>query len=129
MTNAAHTETRPSQAKLTHADLCQFTGDLKRYSHPLNRKVVHTPGVQYVAQAGQAFWLNAAMNRDYRLQSLQVWRLDVTDGSAVLTANADVGVEPFIRQEIPFTDFPLDHIEIWAGFDGNRWTLYLPSEH
>ena len=59
-------------------------------------------------------------NRDYRLQSLQFWRLDVTDRSAVLTANADVGEEPFIRQEIQYTDFPLDYIEIWAGFDGNR---------
>ena len=57
MTNAAHTETRPSQAKLTHADLCQFTGELERFFHPLNRKVVYTPGVQYVAQAGQAYWL------------------------------------------------------------------------
>ncbi len=64
--------------------------------------------------------LNAAKNRDYRLQSLQFWRLDVTDRSAVLTANADVGEEPFIRQEIPYTDFPLDYFEIWAGFDGNR---------
>ena len=142
MTNATLTEIKPSQARLTHAELCQFTGDLERFYHPLNRKVVYTPGVQYVAQVGQAYWLidaiasyfgsepmNTAMRRDYRLQSLQFWRLDVSDGSAVLTANADVGEDPFIRQEIPFTDFPLDHIEIWAGFDGNRWTLYLPSEH
>ena len=142
MTNAALTETRPSHTKLTHADLSQFTGDLKRYSHPLNRKVVHSPGIQYVAQVGQAYWLidaiasyfgsdlmNEAISRDYRLQSLQFWRLEVSDDSAVLIAFADVGEEPFIRQEIPFTDFPLDYVEIWAGFDGNRWTLYLPSEH
>ena len=142
MTNAAYTETTPSQTNLTHADLSQFTGDLERFYHPLNRKVVYTPGVQYLAKEGQAYWLidaiasyfgseqmNTAMSRDYRLQSLQFWRLDVTDGLAVLIAYADVGEEPFIRQEIPYTDFPLDQIEIWAGFDGNRWTLYLPSEH
>lgn len=142
MTNATLTATKPHRASLTHEDLCQFTGDLERFYHPLNRKVVYTPGVQYVAQEGRAYWLidaiasyfgselmTAAMNRDYRLQSLQFWRLGVTDGSALLIAYADVGEEPFIRQEIPYTDFPLDHIEIWAGFDGTRWTLYLPSEH
>ncbi len=142
MTNATLTDTKPTRSSLTSADLCQFTGDLERFYHPLNRKVVYTPGVQYVTQVGQAYWLidaiasyfgseqmSNAMSRDYRLKSLQFWRLEVTDGSAVLIAYADVGEEPFIRQEIPYTDFPLDHIEIWAGFDGNRWTLYLPSEH
>ena len=142
MSIATPIETGHSQAKLSHADLSQFTGDLERYYHPLNRKVVYTPGVRYVAQAGHAYWLidaiasyfgssqmNSALNRDYRLQSLQFWRLHVSNGSAVLIAYADVGEEPFIRQEIPCTDFPLDHIDIWAGFDGQRWTLYLPSEH
>jgi hypothetical protein len=61
---------------------------------------------------------------------LQFWRLDVgDDGSAVLSGRADSGEEPFIVQLIPYTDFPLDHANIWAGYDGERWTLYLPSEH
>ena len=140
MNNATSTpETHP---RLSQADLNRFTGDLERYVHPLNRRVIYTPGVQHVAQAGQAYWLidaiasyfgseemDEAIKRDYRLGSLQFWHLDVQGGRAVLTANADAGVEPFIRQEIPFTDFPLDHIDIWAGFDGSHWTLYLPSEH
>ena len=66
---------------------------------------------------------------DSRIGSLQFWRLVVTGSEAVLTAQVDSGVEPFIRQEIPYTDFPLESIDIWAGFDGTRWTLYLPSEH
>ena len=142
MSNKTPTESKLSRAKLTHAELRQFTGDFDRFYHLLKRKVVYTPGVQYLAQQGQAYWLIdaiasyygseqmiAAMNRDPRLRSLQFWRLDVTGSSAVLIAYADVGEEPFIRQEIPFTDFPLDFVEIWAGFDGERWTLYLPSEH
>jgi len=48
---------------------------------------------------------------------------------AVLTAEADTGVKPFVTQEIPYTDFPLSEIAIWVGFDGSHWTLYLPSEH
>lgn len=133
---------RPTTKDFTHADLFQFTGDDIRYSHPLNRKVIYTPGVRYLADKAQAYWLidaiasyfgspemNAAISRDSRLASLQFWRLDVADSKAVLIANADTGVTPFIRQEIPYTDFPLDHIDIWAGFDGSFWTLYLPSEH
>ncbi len=127
---------------LTQADLRQFTGDDVRYK-TLKKNVVYTPGVQYVAQAGGAYWLidaivsyfnspvmNSAMRNDYRIESIQFWRLDVhTDHSAVLTARADSDVEPFITQHIEFTDFPLSSVEIWAGFDGIRWILYLPSEH
>lgn len=121
----------------------QFTGDLERYRHPLKPYVIYTPGVKYVAVEGEAHWLidaiasyfgtvpmEIAMFNDARIQSLQFWRLDVNENNtAALTARADSGVEPFVRQEIPFTDFPLDHVDIWAGFDGTYWTLYLPSEH
>ena len=142
MSTITHTENTKEQTRMTHAYLRQFTGDLERFYHPLNRRVIYTPGVQYVAQAGQAYWLIDAIASyfgsqlmqdatliDPRHQSLQFWRLDVTNQSAVLTANADAGETPFIRQAIPYTDFQLDHIDIWAEFDGDRWTLYLPSEH
>lgn len=133
---------KQTQAKLCKSDLRQFSGDMIRYVHPLNRKVIYTPGIRYVAEQGKAYWLldaiasyfgspivQDAMAKDYRLKSMQFWRLVVKDESAVLTAEADTGVEPFITQDIPFTDFPLDQIDIWAGFDGTFWTLYLPSEH
>ncbi len=139
MTNATQAKAKP---QLTHTDLDQFTGDDIRYMHPLNKKVIYTPGVRYLAQEAQAYWLidaiasyfgsdimNLAMSKDSRLKSLQFWRLDVKDGKAVLIANADAGEEPFVRQEIEYTDFPLSEVEIWAGFDGSLWTLYLPSEH
>lgn len=135
-------ETNKQTSPLTYADLDQFIGDDIRYTHPLNRNVIYTPGVRYLAQAGAAYWLidaiasyfvsdemHQAMKRDSRLKSLQFWRLDVKDERGVLTAVADTGIEPFIRQEIEYTDFPLECVEIWAGFDGSLWTFYLPSEH
>jgi hypothetical protein len=33
-----------------------------------------------------------------------------------------------IAQDVPFTDLPLDRIDIWADFNGEFWTLYLLSE-
>ncbi len=127
---------------LTNFDLNQFTGDLQRFRHPLNHKVIYTPGVQYVAEQCGAYWLidaivsyfdgpqmKAAIARDSRLSGMQFWRLAVKDGSAVLTAEADAGETPFIRQDIEYSDFPLEQIDIWAAYDGTLWTLYLPSEH
>ncbi len=137
-TTSASAET----SRLTHADLRQFTGDLIRYKHPLNPQVIYSPGVRYVAEKGKAYWLidaiasyfgspemQAAQRHDYRLREMQFWRLKVIDKSAVLVAEADSGETPFIQQEIEYTDFPLEQIDIWAAFDGLHWTLYLPSEH
>ena len=131
-----------NKPKLTHDILRHFSGDLERYRHPLARKVIYTPGVKFMAEQGGAYWLidelaftilggeiQRASKSDPRILGLHFWRLDVIDNSAILTARADSDVEPFYSKKIPFTDFPLNHIDIWAAFDGEHWTLYLPSEH
>lgn len=127
---------------LTLTDLRQFTGDDIRYRHPLNPKIIYTPGVQYVAENAGAYWLidaiasyfgsaemSRSMDQDSRLRYLQFWKLKRNGDSAVLSAEADSGETPFITQVIEYTDFPLEEIEIWAGRSGDAWTLYLPSEH
>ena len=132
-----------TQSRLSQDDLQRFTGDTKRFRHSLNQRVIYTPGIQHLAEHGEAYWLidaiasyfgdrkmEHAMVQDDRLRTLQFWRLKVRDDcSAVLTMRADSGVNPAIAQEIPFTDFSLDAVDVWAGFDGKYWVLYLPSEH
>lgn len=128
---------------LTHSDLRQFTGDLERTRHPLARGILYTPGIQFLAERAGAYWLideialaiaggdvSKAGRSDPRVLDLHFWRLEVReDRSAELTASADSGVPPFVTRRIPWTDFPLGHIDVWAGFDSRHWTLYLPSEH
>jgi len=128
---------------LTHDQLSQFTGDLTRYRHGLNRHVIYTPGVQFLAERAGAYWLidviasyltpqfiAQAARADERIADLHFWRLDVAeDRTALVTARADTGCKPFVSQQIPFTDFPLEFVSIWAAFDGEHWVLYLPSEH
>jgi len=124
-------------------ELRNFTGDFIRYRHPFNQ-VVYTPGVRHLAERAEAFWLidaiaswigsttfNEAVRNSERIGEMHFWQLDTDqeDKSAMLFAVEDSGMEPFISQSIPFTDFPLDKVSIWAGFDGQIWTLYLPSEH
>jgi hypothetical protein len=136
-------ETEMEKQPLSHQDLRQFTGDVTRYRHWMNRRVIYTPGIKHLAGQAQAYWLVDAIAsyfssnkmiraslRDMRLSDMQFWRLDVReDRSAVLSARADSGEEPFILQSIEYTDFPLDYVDIWAAYDGEHWTLYLPSEH
>lgn len=125
-------------------DLSLFTGDLERFRHPIKRQVIYTPGVQHLAQEAEAYWLIdaiaswigshpfvQAIKQDERLETVHFWRLEVDseNSSGVLTAVSDKGKAPFITQRIPFTNFPLPAIDIWCGFDGRHWTLYLPSEH
>ncbi len=129
--------------QLSNHDLAQFHGDQLRYRHTLNRRVIYTPGVQYLAEAGSAYWLIDAIasyltpgglcdaiRHDERIADLHFWSLTVReDRSALLEAKADSPCKAFITQVIPYTDFPLDSVNVWAGYDGRIWTLYLPSEH
>lgn len=124
-------------------ELSQYTGDMIRYRHTLNHSVAYTPGVRHLAEKTEAYWLIdaiasyvgsetlvKAIERDERLASLQFWKLDVhEDRSATLICEADNGEPPVVRQEIRYTDFPLEEFRIWVGFDGLYWVIYLPSEH
>ena len=85
--------------------------------------------IDQIAAHYNTLQMKNAIAADSRLETLQFWQLDCEDNSGVLTATADSGEKPFISQEIPFSDFPLSQVNIWAGFDGTCWVLYLRSEH
>lgn len=124
------------------AELRHFTGDLERTRHALNRRVIYTPGIAHLAERCGAYWLIdeialAQMSprlqdeqvQDGRLREMQFWTLLVENGVGWLGCRADADVRPAYAKKIPFTDFPLAKIDVWAAWDGQHWTLYLPSEH
>ncbi|MCO6042760.1 hypothetical protein NG895_02460 [Aeoliella sp. ICT_H6.2] len=120
-----------------------FVPDVSRYQHSINEAVVYTDGVQYVAEAGNACWLLDAIaawlqethlarhvEQDPRIAEMHFWKLTVdADRSAVLEARVDASGEPFIREFIQQTDFPLHSVDVWAAWNGHQWTLFLPSEY
>ena len=128
---------------LTHAELRQFTGDLERFRHPLNSCVIYTPGVKHLADRAGAYWLlddiaifigsrdmHEAAEANSNFREMQFWKLIVKpDSSAELDCEDGNGLSAGLGMTYGFTDFPLDHAEIWAAFNGLHWTLYLPSEH
>jgi hypothetical protein len=134
------TKTRNPLAKV---DLSYFPGDIERWRSNINDSVIYTAGVRYLAEHGEAYWLLDAIasylvpdvlvpagEKNSRILELHFWRLNVAeDSSAILHAEADYGVVPFVFQEIEYTNFPLSEVSIWAGFDGCQWVLFLPSEY
>ena len=59
----------------------------------------------------------------------QVWRLEVKDNQAVLTMKQDSGRPIEVEQKIPYTNFPLDEMDMWLIDDGTNVVLILPSEY
>jgi len=125
-------------------DLDQFIGGtVDRYICSINRRVIYSGGVRYLAEQAGAYWLidaiasyltpqaiEEAAQVDRRIALMHFWKLRVAeDQSAVLFAEADLNVPPFVSQKIPYTDFPLPKVDIWASQSGEGWTLYLPQEH
>lgn len=128
---------------ITKGDLQRFSGSGSFIRHGLNRNVIYTEGMLYLAEEGEAFWLidaiasyitprfiKRAAAKDYRAREMLFWKLLVQkDSSAVLTARVDSDCDPIVSQEIPYTDFPLQEVDVWSAYNGQGWTLYLPSEH
>ena len=116
--------------KITESDLRQFTGSEQWYRHSLNRKMLYTDGVQYLAEHAGAYWLvdEIAIAQVYdprvKREEFQVWKLVVSNSVATLSCEDGNGNAVFSKH-IPFTDFPLPEIELWV--EGN--VILLPSEH
>ena len=112
---------------LTINELRQFSGTEHWYKHLSG--YLYTDGVQYVAQEGGAYWLidkilftTRAKNN---LQEFSAWKLGVNEDRSAILVCEDGNYHELYREEIEWTDFPLNKIEIWF----ENGVLILPSEH
>jgi hypothetical protein len=55
-------------------------------------------------------------------------QVKVTEGWAVMIYE-DGNDRDHARQEIPYTDFPLDSKTLYACWDQKNWVIMLPSEY
>lgn len=128
---------------LEAASLGHFTGteSYHRWSI-LFRNMVLTDGALYVAKNGGshgAFWLmdaiashQPAARKHRSLQDIQFWKLRVNlaKKTCVLECRADSDKPVLIKQEIEYTDFDLEEIDLWVQPGGdNLWVIMLPSEY
>ena len=142
------------ETKLTPADiesrLAHHSGSGEFYSMgPLFKDFIHTEGIADMAELCGAHWLYEAIASHIMTNpklregsSILFWRLKVNrdpaegEPKAVLYCFPDIDddgndLPATVSQDIEYTDFPLDMIQIWAGRNapGLGWTIYLPSEH
>ena len=120
--------TSPTQKQLLR-ELAHFTGDLERFRH-WTGSTIYTPGVQYLAENANAYWLvdlvvSWQLQRKIAAARFQVWKLTVRPDRTATATATDGGDRELATQTIPLTDFPLEEVSLWL-VDG---TLMLPSEY
>jgi len=124
--------------------LQQCTGTTQYFRHSLSR-LQYTEGIQYLAKNAECYWLIDAIAsyqhqliKKESLQEFQLWLLVVGNDhefikpashqDAVLTCWEDTpkaGDKPVVRQNIPFTDFPLPEMKLYV----QELILMLPDEN
>jgi hypothetical protein len=124
-------------ASTLKAQLNQFCGTMEytRWSF-LFRKHCLTDGAKFLAEKAGAFWLmdaiashHAKCMQDPMLQGIQFWTLKIKDGKGTLICERDSD-DIAIKQEIPFTDFPLEEIKLYCQpLDATNYVIMLPSEY
>jgi hypothetical protein len=121
-------EITDKKAKLL-ASLAMHTGSECVFRH-WTSSIVYTEGVQDLAEQARAYWLidliaSWQIDPAVRDEAFVVWNLTVnTDHTAVAVADDGNGRE-LARQNIEYTDFPLDEIKLYLTDN----TLLLPSEY
>jgi hypothetical protein len=103
-------------------DLQYFKGTTIYYKHmvPGKSRILITEGCNYVRRKCHAYWLFDAIlsyQEDKLLKDVgfQIWELKLQekDLTWLLTCKEDKGMPAIIKQEIPYSDFPLQKIVIW----------------
>ena len=121
-------------AAALEAALAHFTGSCEYTNH---LGLLCTDGVQFLAEHAGAYWLLDAIAShqspalDRKTGGFQLWTLVRTaEGGAVLECRDDSNRPALVRQEIEYTDFPLEQIKLYVTGEGRGGRcLMLPREY
>ena len=117
-------------SKLTAQDLAQFTGTTCYYR--ISKQHLLTDGTQYLAEQAGCYWIMDAIASHVTEIGTADWfivvRIEVEDQSAIMRYENGNGRE-LARQAIPYTDFPLANLTLFAVWDTEQWVIMLPSEY
>ena len=116
--------------KFDSTQLTQFTGTTGYYR--ISRRHLLTDGTKYLAEEAGAYWLMDAiasyLPQFTGKQDFVVAKLVRTGCKAQLTLDDGNG-RVLDQQHIPYTDFPLASIQLYACWGGDFWVLMLCSEY
>jgi hypothetical protein len=112
------------------SQLTFFTGTERYYR--ISRRHLLTDGTKYLAENAGCFWMMDAIASHLSEIGTSDWfvqvRVNVKDSRATIIYDDGNGKE-HARQDIPYTDFPLDMITLYACWNGENWVIMLPSEY
>ena len=110
--------------------LTQFIGTTGYYR--ISRRHLLTDGTKYLAENAECFWMMDAIASHLSEIGTSDWfvqiMVTVKNSRATMIYDDGNGRE-HARQEIPYTDFPLEQIRLYACWDGKHWVIMLPSEY
>ena len=119
------------QLKLLH---CVGTTELT--PHAIVPSLLLSEGALLLANEAGAHWLLDAIaswqiDARARAEPFQSWdlRVNTATRSAVLSMTDGNSMDAIIRQEIDWTDFPLDGMTLWLVVDGDIRVMLLPGEY
>ena len=116
--------------KFDPSQLNQFIGTEKYYR--ISRRHLLTDGTKYLAEAAECFWMMDAIASHLVEIGTTEWfvvvKTSIKRTKAVMVYEDGNGNE-LARQEIPYTDLPLDQISLYACWDSEHWVIMLPSEY
>ena len=124
------TQAELEQLGLDSTTLAQFTGTGSYYR--ISRRHVLTDGTKYLSEKGACFWMMDAIASHLCEIGTDDWfvvvRMNVACNKATMIYE-DGNDHELARQEIPYTDFALDTITLYACWDQQHWVIMVPSEY
>lgn len=111
-------------------DLRHYTGTENHRKLSDSSRLTYTDGIKAMAEMVQAYWLIQLMesyvsSQPRLLDDFCLWDIQVNpDHTAVVSCREDTDKQPYIQQDIPFTDFPESYE--WYVING---TILLKSEY
>ncbi len=112
------------------SQLSYFTGT-ERYYRITNKHLL-TDGTKYLAEEAECFWMMDAIASHLSEIGTKDWfvqvHMTVKNSKATMFYEDGNGNE-HARQQIPYTDFPMQGITLYACWDGEHWVIMLPSEY
>jgi len=110
--------------------LTHFTGTDKYYR--ISRHHLLTDGTKYLAEEAECFWMMDAIASHVSEIGTNDWFVQIkvqVQGIKATMIYDDGNGKELARQEIPFTDLPIQAVSLYACWDGEHWVIMLPSEY
>jgi len=112
------------------SQLLHFTGTERYYR--ISRRHLLTDGTKYLAEEAECFWMMDAIASHLSEIGTDDWFVQVrmiVQRQQTTMIYEDGNGKEHARQEIPFTDFPMPSVSLYACWDGEHWVIMLPGEY